>query len=158
MQTVMQEAVRVLARGGHLVAGLALFSAGTKAILGEIGLVYEQQMQLPRFFDLWHAGPHEKQWAQLISNWNHITQAEAANVVIKYRDILYATYANWEQFAQPLRDQGLAPADVLRTLVNTPVPLFTFDDYSSLFTQNGLTVCESYWEPEVNTLNLMGKK
>jgi SAM-dependent methyltransferase len=158
MQTVMQEAVRVLAKGGHLVAGLALFSAGTKAILGEIGLVYEQQMQLPRFFDLWHAGPHEKQWAQLISNWNHITQAEAVNVVIKYRDILYATYANWEQFAQPLRDQGLAPADVLRTLVNTPVPLFTFDDYSSLFTQNGLTVCESYWEPEVNTLNLMGKK
>ena len=94
----------------------------------------------------------------MISNWNHATQAEAATVVTKYRDILYATYANWEQFAQPLRDQGLEPADVLRTLVNTPVPLFTFADYTSLFTQNGLTVCESYWEPEVNTLNLMGKK
>ena len=158
MQTVIQEAVRVLAKGGHLIAGLALFSARARAIFQELGLVQGQVMQSARFFDLWIAGPDENKWADLISNWNHCTEAEAVNIVKNHLTILYATYANWEQFAQPLRDQGHEPADVLRTLVNPQTPLFTFDDYISLFTQNGLTIDEAYWEPEVNTLNLMGQK
>jgi hypothetical protein len=95
---------------------------------------------------------------QLISTWNHYPTAEAAAQVENFREVLYATYTNWEQFAQPLRDQGQDPAKVLQAFVGTPTPLFTFDSYIDLFTQNGLTVSESYWEQVVNTLTLMGRK
>lgn len=158
MQTVIQESVRVLAPGGHLLAGFALFGDGMRTILQEIGLSDAGMMQTLRFFDLWAAAPDEAQWAQLIAQWCNRSTADAAITVATYRNILYGNYANWEQFAQPLRAQGEDPAAILRTFVSTPTPLFTLDDYIQLFTQNGLVVAEAYWEPEVNTVNLLGKK
>jgi ubiquinone/menaquinone biosynthesis C-methylase UbiE len=158
MQTVMKEGVRVLASEGHLLAGFFFFPATVIGLLQKLGLVNEQMVQSPRYFDLWSAGPDEEKWVQLISTWNHYPTAEAAAQVENFREVLYATYTNWEQFAQPLRDQGQDPAKVLQAFVGTPTPLFTFDSYIDLFTQNGLTVSESYWEQVVNTLTLMGRK